>query len=402
MATSTPLSFLTGGITQALYDIAGIGAGAGLGAGLGYGLAKEKEKKLAMAIGAVAGGAIGGLAANAFAPKSSSGSGSVSPQISVTPTNFQLAKQTGLTGNTYYTYQPTSMLVTGTGFTQGLLGLPGGKVQIIRTSTGAVISSINASTDGGFSVTVPLTSFNPVPGSESIYAIDVHSGTKSNSVPVTYTLSSGSGSPPSPTLTANVSKITSYGAHINISGSGFGAFAGITLSVNSAWPSGTASDFSGKVSNSFGSFTQNNIAISWPASGVYTGNVVATATDTSGNTASLTIPVSIPVPSSSALLAINGITSAASPIKLYANMNVAINVSGLTPSSYWFLVDGNSNAAITRSNPLNSSGSASMQYYLSTSSPFYSDLQAAGSGVPLVVWAQDLTGKTTNTLPLTL
>ena len=118
-------------------------------------------------------------------PSSSPSPSTISPTISISPSLVYLTSQTGLFGNTSISYSPSSLTITGQGFTPSILGQTGGKVQI-QDENGDILSTINTNASGAFTTNLPFSSYKPIAGNGSIMAIDTFTGSKSNSVPITY------------------------------------------------------------------------------------------------------------------------------------------------------------------------------------------------------------------------
>ena len=114
-----------------------------------------------------------------------SGTSGITPSISISPTTVNLVSQTGLLGNVSITYSPSTLTITGNGFTPSILGQQGGKVQI-QDENGDILSTINSNSSGAFTTNLPFSSYKPSAGTGSIVAIDVFTGTKSSVIPITY------------------------------------------------------------------------------------------------------------------------------------------------------------------------------------------------------------------------
>ena len=80
-----------------------------------------------------------------------SGTSGITPSISISPTTVNLVSQTGLLGNVSITYSPSTLTITGNGFTPSILGQQGGKVQI-QDENGDILSTINSNSSDGTGV----------------------------------------------------------------------------------------------------------------------------------------------------------------------------------------------------------------------------------------------------------
>lgn len=92
-------------------------------------------------------------------------------------------------------------------------------------------------------------------------------------------------------------------------------------------------------------------------------------------------------------------TLKASPTSVSEGGSITFDISGLTPSgAFYLLIQGG--VYLTQSYALSSSGSATLVYDVTAGSPLYADLINSSSGVTIL--AEDNTGKTTNTVTITL
>ena len=145
-------------------QIAGALIGVAGGATVGYLLAPEKLAPIAAVVGAVGGGVTGYELTGMLAGGFSTG------KISLNNTNFTVYGDT---------YTPSSFTLIGTGFS-ALSTIN------IYDELGDLLNTTSSGPLGNISVSTSLQSYRPQPGSGYIYALDTHTGLKSNKVAVAY------------------------------------------------------------------------------------------------------------------------------------------------------------------------------------------------------------------------
>jgi hypothetical protein len=121
-------------------------------------------------------------------PSSSSG-----PVISLSTS--QVSISSGLFGNIY---TPSTLIVTGSGFT------PGASVKILD-EIGDILNTTTATATGTISIGTAFSSYNPAAGTGSIRALDTVTGQYSQPQTITYSSSSSSTPPSTQSLTLAVS-----------------------------------------------------------------------------------------------------------------------------------------------------------------------------------------------------